>query len=132
MNSLNLCSALRALVRNKWVVEGNELELREDAATNKCKPIHVRCRGRCWGLRLGANENLPFLEELSKEQSVTKLPDYLLFAEPPPGAHEAVRVVVGEIKSSETGATSAKRQVQTWQNPCRTPYTHRAATSRSA
>jgi len=113
MNMLSLCGAVRAIVRRKRVLDGNAIELCEDAATNRCQPILVRSRNTSWAIRLDANEHLPFLEELPKEQTVRGLPDYLLFAEPPPdSAHELLRVVIAEIKSSEIGAASAMRQVQ--------------------
>ena len=113
MTSTSLSGAVRAIVRRQRVLEGDSIELREDAATNRCKPILVRSRYTLWALQLKANEHLPFLEELPQEQSVTRLPDYLLFAEPPANAaYEAVRVVIAELKSSETGVASAKRQLQ--------------------
>lgn len=113
MNAQTLCKAVREIVRRKRVVEGEFVELREDAATNRCKPLLLRSNCAFWALRLEANDHLPFLEELRKDQSVTRLPDYLVFSEPPAGAqNECVRVVIGEMKSSEAGVSSAKRQVQ--------------------
>lgn len=113
MNPPSLCGAIREIVRRKRVVEGSVVELREESATNRCKPVLIRSAGSFWALRLEANDHLPFLEELRKEQSVTRLPDYLIFAEPPvAAANECVRVLISEMKSSETGVVSAKRQVQ--------------------
>lgn len=113
MSTPSLCSAVRTIVRRKRVVDGDSIELHEPSETNRCKPVVVRSRCATWALRLEANDHLRFLEELPKQQSVTKLPDYLLFAEPPaPGHGEEIRIVIGEIKSSETGAESALRQVQ--------------------
>lgn len=76
------------------------------------KPLQARSIAfHCafWALRREAN-HLPFLEELRKEQSVTRRLDYLVFPEPPADAtNECLRVVIGEMKSSEAGVASAKR-----------------------
>lgn len=113
MNTPSLCSAIREVVRRKRVIEGEHVELREESATNRCKPVRLRSHCAFWALRLEANDHLPFLEELRKDQSVTRLPDYLIFSEPPADAtNECLRVVIGEMKSSEAGVASAKRQVQ--------------------
>jgi hypothetical protein len=111
----SLLEAVRGIVAPKRVVEVPG-ELTEEAANSKCGPISVRYSGNSWALRLKSGDHLPVLAELPKEQSVRRLPDFLLFIEPPAASHrsgdETLRVLVCEFKSSATGAEAAVAQVR--------------------
>jgi len=91
-------------------------ELTEESATSRCGPVRVRHAGASWALRLKDGDHLPVLAELSKERSVRRLPDYVVFSEPRSPAQRpddvALNILVCELKSSVAGAASAWAQVQ--------------------
>ncbi len=95
------------------------MELTEEGKGNKCTPIPVSYRGSFWALRLTDDDCHRVLcgSKQDPSKSLRKLPDYLIFAEPCGKRRKADRgpalqALVCELKSSETGATSARRQVQ--------------------
>lgn len=87
-------------------------QLVEEADNNKCAPIHLRYEGEAWVLRLRDTDYLPILAELPKEQSVRRLPDFLVFAAGLEDKDEKLRVLVCEFKSSATGVESAFPQLR--------------------
>jgi len=90
--------------------------LSEEAETSRCKPIRVHSAAESWALRLQSDDHLRVLAALSKEHSVRRLPDYLVFSEPRVPAQRsedvALNILVCELKSSATGAGEALAQVQ--------------------
>jgi hypothetical protein len=90
--------------------------LTEEAETSHCEPIRVRSGTESWALRLQSDDHLRVLAPLSKEHSVRRLPDYLVFSEPRVPAQRpddvALNILVCELKSGATGAGEALAQVQ--------------------
>jgi hypothetical protein len=111
----DLLDALHEILEpQRHVLEPVVLEESTDA--NKCAPLHLKSAHPHWALRLQSDDHLRVLAPLAAERSVRKLPDYLVFSEPPiaPERPEdvALRVLVCELKSSATGAEKGLAQVQ--------------------
>jgi hypothetical protein len=111
----SLCEALQGIVDPRRVLKGSVL-LAESKQGSRCQSTLVKCSRSFWALRFEEQDYLRILAELSKDRSVRRLPDYLVFCEPerpPQSARDvALRVLVCELKSSPTGAESADVQVQ--------------------
>jgi hypothetical protein len=112
---ISLCDAVRGIVAAKRVTQG-AISLEEGASNSRHDPVAVRSRCPHWALRIHDGDCLPLLAELATENSVRRLPDYILFAEPDrtPTTDRDVhlRVLICELKSSAAGAESGLRQVQ--------------------
>jgi hypothetical protein len=106
----SLLEALQGIVQPSRIVLMPG-ELTEDGRGNRCEPLRVRHKGACWALRLKSGDHLPVLAELEKERSLRKLPDYLIFSEPP-SEDAALQVLVCELKSGAVGAEKALVQVR--------------------
>jgi hypothetical protein len=92
--------AVRAVLLDRCIEEG-PLELREGAAASRCQPVRIRSRRPHWALRLRDGDHLPILAELSKEQSLRRLPDYVVFGQVDPASGDTgLRVLICELKSS--------------------------------
>lgn len=111
----NLLEAVRRIIDPARIVRA-PVVLQEEAKTSRCEPIQVRSSAESWTLRLQSDDHLPVLAALGKEHSVRRLPDYIVFSEPPVSAQRpedvALHVLVCELKSSATGAGEALAQVQ--------------------
>ena len=114
-----LLDGLRAIVDPSRIKE-DPLELAESGKGNKCGPIPVLSpyRGNFWALRLTDEDYSRVLAGLKQDEarSFRKLPDYLIFAEPNERRRKRDRtnlhIFICELKSSDAGAASGKRQVQ--------------------
>jgi hypothetical protein len=113
-----LSDALRGVVDPDRIRDG-PFELVEQGKGNRCAPVPVAHRGSFWGLRLTDDDFSRVLagKKQDEARSFRKLPDYLIFAEPAGKQRKASRapallVLSCELKSSETGAASGRRQVQ--------------------
>lgn len=113
-----LFDALRGVVDPDRICEA-PFDLVEQGKGNKCAPVPVAHRGSFWGLRLTDDDFSRVLagKKQDEARSFRKLPDYLIFAEPAGKQRKASRgpallVLSCELKSSEAGAASGKRQVQ--------------------
>jgi hypothetical protein len=111
-----LFEALRRVVEIGRI-EGPPLQLEEPGKGNKCDPIPIVYSGDFFALRLD-NDHLRVLagSKEDPDKSFRKLPDYLVFGVPK-GARKAkadpdLYVLLCELKSSDKGAESAKRQIQ--------------------
>ena len=112
---MELVGALAEILAPKGLQRGPSLELREDQKGSRCEPIAVRAPGEVLALRLGHDDWARQLAELPKDRSVRRLPDYLLFGAPSRrDAQRGLRlkVVVCEIKSSQTGSEAALPRVR--------------------
>jgi hypothetical protein len=116
----DLLDGLRRIVIPARVADGAdgaEIRLGESNPNSRCQPVLVDYRGSFWALRIESNDHLKVLAGSNDEQKLTgfsRLPDWLVFCEPTKKARKShdLWVIVCELKSGSTGATSAKRQVQ--------------------
>jgi hypothetical protein len=113
-----LLQALEDIIHPSRLEEQRPLVLRETQRT-WCRPIRVDGDGDLLAVRLADQDYLRLLAVLPGQESVRKLPDYLIFADPPARSRRArshrelrLLVVVCEMKSGQAGADAAIRQLQ--------------------
>jgi hypothetical protein len=96
------------------------LVLSEPGKGNKCQPIALLHRDPHFAVRLGDGDHLRVLVGSKDDptRGFRNLPDYLVFVRPTEGAKPsrsgrgvALSVLISELKSSDTGALGAFRQV---------------------
>ena len=109
-----LLESLRALALRDRLEESRPLLLKETRSSSTCGPVRVDGSADHVALRLGDRDFLPLL---NPEAKVRKLPDYLIFADPPASArrrhrHLALQVVICELKSGAAGAEAATAQLR--------------------
>jgi hypothetical protein len=112
----SLGEAVRRILDPRLLQPGPALTLAESAPGSRCAPVTLRSQRPAFALRIESDKHLPLLAALPDPESVRKLPDYVVFREPDetPTRKEdtALHAIVCELKSSETGALAASRQVQ--------------------
>jgi hypothetical protein len=114
-----LLQALKEIINPRRLDEQRPLVLQETQRT-MCRPIRVHGDGDHVAVRLEDQDYLQrLLAVLPKEVSVRKLPDYLIFADPPARARRSrshrdllLQVVVCELKSGQAGAEAALPQLR--------------------
>ncbi len=113
-----LLEGLRTIV-DPTRIRDAPIELTEEGKGNKCAPIPVAYLGNVWALRLTDDDchRVLYGSKQDESKSFRKLPDYLIFAEPHGKRRKsergsALNALVCELKSSDTGAARAMRQVQ--------------------
>ncbi len=114
----DLLDGLRRVVVPERVAAGDEIRLGETNPHSICKPVLVEYRGSFWALRVESNDHLKLLAGSTDDAKVTgfnRLPDWLVFCEPPKRkgrrSHD-LWAIVCELKSGGRRVASAKRQVQ--------------------
>ena len=112
---MGLLESLWEILEEDRLVE-SPVTLEERAETSRCAPLQLRGTRSHFALRLQSDDHLRVLAPLTKERSVRKLPDYLVFCEPARPAESAkdtaLLVLVCELKSGAAGTVAARPQVQ--------------------